>query len=79
MYRGAELAPNATMDTEDLALMAAGTLTQFVILHVTASCEPAVPEFRPAGCPVENNILSSEETESKITEEADTVFVIILT
>jgi hypothetical protein len=63
------------MDKENLALTDIGELTNFVILHVTASCEPAVPEGRPAGCPVENNILSSEETESKITEEAETVFV----
>ena len=72
MYRGAEPAPNATMETEDLSMTAIGELTNFVILQVTAS-EPALPEGRPAGCPVENNILSSDETESKITEEAETV------
>ena len=74
MYRGAEPAPNATMETEDLSMTAIGELTNFVILHDTASGEPVLPEGRPAGCPVENNILSSDETESKITEEAETVF-----
>ncbi len=75
MYRGAELAPNATMDTDDLALMAAGTLTQFVILHVTASRDPALPEDRPAGCPVMKAILISEATASKMTDDASIVFV----
>ena len=73
MYRGAELAPNATMDTDDLALMAAGTLTQFVILHVTASSDPALPEGRPAGCPVMKAILNSEATASKMTDDAPMV------
>ena len=75
MYRGAELAPNATMDTDDLALMAAGTLTQFVILHVTASSDPALPEGRPAGCPVMKAILNSEATASKMTDDAPIVVV----
>ena len=75
MYRGAELAPNATMDTDDLALMAAGTLTQFVILHVTASSDPAVPEGKPAGCPVIKASLNSEAIASKVTDDAETLFV----
>ena len=75
MYRGAELAPNATMDTDDLALMAAGTLTQFVILHVTASSDPALPEGRPADCPVMKAILNSEATASKMTDDAPIVVV----
>ena len=69
------MAPNATMDTVDLALMAAGTLTQFVILHVTASSDPALPEGRPAGCPVMKAILNSEATASKMTEDAPIVSV----
>ena len=60
------------METEDLSMTAIGELTNFVILHDTKS-EPVLPEGRPAGCPVENDILSSDETESKITEEAETV------
>ena len=67
------MAPNATMDTDDLALMAAGTLTQFVILHVTASSDPALPEGRPAGCPVMKAILNSEATASKMTDDAPMV------
>ena len=63
------------MDTDDLALMAAGTLTMFVILHVTASSDPAVPEGRPAGCPVMKDIRNSEETASKVTDDAETLFV----
>ena len=69
------MAPNATMDTDDLALMAAGTLTQFVILHVTASSDPALPEGRPAGCPVMKAILNSEATASKMTDDAPIVVV----
>jgi hypothetical protein len=63
------------MDTDDLALMAAGTLTQFVILHVTASSDPALPEGRPAGCPVMKAILNSEATASKMTDDAPIVVV----
>ena len=69
------MAPNATMDTDDLALMAAGTLTQFVILHVTASSDPAAPAASPAGCPVTNAILNSEATASKVADDAETLAV----
>ena len=62
------------MDTDDLALMAAGTFTQFVILHVTASNDPGVPEGRPAGCPVMNAILNSRAIASKVTDDAETPF-----
>ena len=62
------------MDVENRALMAAGALTRFVIVHVTASSEPAEPEGRPAGCPAMKDILSSAATASKVTEETATLF-----
>ncbi len=68
VYRGAEFAPNAVMKTDDLALTAAGVLTRFVILHVTASNEPAEPTGRPGGCPDLKDILSSVATASKVIE-----------
>ena len=69
------MAPNATIDTVDLALMAAGALTQFVILHVTASGDPALPKGKPTGCPVVKAILNSEATASNVTDDAETPFV----
>jgi len=56
------------MDTENVAALAAGALTKFEILHVTASSEPAVPEGSPA-----KDILSSLATASKVTESAETL------
>ena len=64
MYRGAESAPNATIDTENVALLDAGAFTKFVILQVTASCNP-VPEGSPA-----KDILSCLATASNVTESA---------
>ena len=65
MYRGAESAPNATIDTENVALLDAGAFTKFVILQVRASCNPAVPEGSPA-----KDILSCLATASNVTESA---------
>ncbi len=56
--------------------MAAGALTRFVIVHVTASSEPAEPEGRPAGCPAMKDILSSVATASKVTDDAATLFAV---
>ena len=67
------------MDVENRALMAAGALTRFVIVHVTASSEPAEPEGRPAGCPAMKDILSSAATASKVTVEAVILFAVELT
>ena len=69
MYRGAELAPNYTMDTENVALLAAGTLTKFEIVHFTASSEPSEPE----GSAVVKDIMSCAATESNVTELAGTL------
>ena len=44
MYKGAELAPNDNIDTDNVALLAAGTLTKLEIVHFTASSEPMSPE-----------------------------------
>ena len=67
------------MDVENRALLAAGALTRFVMVHVTASSEPAEPEGRPAGCPAIKDILSSVATASKVTEEAVMLFAVELT
>ena len=63
------------MDTDNLALMAAGALTQFVTLHDTVSSDPEVPTGSPAGAPVRKIIVSCEVTASKVTEDAETKFV----
>ena len=69
------MAPNATKDTADLALMAAGALTRFLIPHVTASSKPKVPGGSPPEGAEMKDILSSEATVSKVTESAGTLFV----
>jgi len=55
------------MDTENVALLAAGTLTKFEIVHFTASSEPSEPE----GSAVVKDITSCLATESNVTELAE--------
>ncbi len=57
------------MDTENVALLAAGTLTKFEIVHFTASSEPSEPE----GSAVVKDIMSCLATESNVTELAETL------
>ncbi len=56
------------MDTENVALLETGKFTKFVILHVTASSDPEVPEGSPA-----KDILSCLATASNVTELAGTL------
>ena len=62
-----ELASNDTMDTGNVALLAASTLTKFEIVHFTASSEPSEPE----GSAVVKDIMSCAATESNVTELAE--------
>ena len=57
------------MDTENVALLAAGTLTKLEIVHFTASSEPSEPE----GSAVVKDIMSCVATESKDPELAETL------
>jgi hypothetical protein len=53
--------------------MAAGTLIKFLMLQVTASREPKLPRGSPPVGAKMKDIVSSEATESKVTESAEII------